>query len=111
MSTSSFALTFDHSKPAYSDDIIILQTYGVGAYSKTLKKLDVDLKEIQKRINEKMGALMTLGFRTATASDARTGVKETDTGLAPPNLWVSPHCLDRGRTHTASRTWQPTSSA
>ena len=32
----------------------------------------MDVKEIQKRVNEKMG------------------VKETDTGLAPPNLWDIP---------------------
>ena len=53
-------------------DIVILKTYGQGAFAKELKKLEPDLKEIQKRINEKMG------------------VKESDTGLAPPNLWDIP---------------------
>jgi 26S proteasome regulatory subunit T1 len=37
-----------------------------------LKKLESDTKDIQKRVNEKMG------------------VKESDTGLAPPNLWDIP---------------------
>ena len=53
-------------------DIAILKTYGVGPYAKELKKLESEAKEIQKRVNEKMG------------------VKESDTGLAPPNLWDIP---------------------
>ncbi|KAJ3299764.1 26S proteasome regulatory subunit 7 [Borealophlyctis nickersoniae] len=53
-------------------DIALLKTYGQGAYAKDLKKIEVDIKEVQKRVNEKMG------------------VKETDTGLAPPNLWDIP---------------------
>ncbi|SCZ96996.1 BZ3500_MvSof-1268-A1-R1_Chr4-2g06920 [Microbotryum saponariae] len=38
-------------------------------YAKQLKKVENDIKDAQKRVNEKMG------------------VKELDTGLAPPNLW------------------------
>jgi 26S proteasome regulatory subunit T1 len=53
-------------------DIAILKTYGQGPYAKELKKLENEAKEIQKRVNEKMG------------------VKESDTGLAPPNLWDIP---------------------
>lgn len=45
---------------------------GQGPYAKELKKIETDIKEVQKRVNEKMG------------------VKETDTGLAPPNLWDVP---------------------
>jgi 26S proteasome regulatory subunit T1 len=41
---------------ARSGDIQILKTYGQGPYAKQLKKTETDLKEIQKRINEKMGA-------------------------------------------------------
>lgn len=52
-----------------AEDIQILQTYGQGAYGRSLKTLEDDLKSIQGRINEKMG------------------VKESDTGLASPNLW------------------------
>lgn len=46
---------------------ILLQ--GTGPYAEQLKKRVEELKEIQTRINE------------------RIGVKESDTGLAPPNLW------------------------
>ncbi|KNC98199.1 26S protease regulatory subunit 7 [Spizellomyces punctatus DAOM BR117] len=53
-------------------DIALLKTYGQGPYAKELKLIEVDIKDIQKRVNEKMG------------------VKETDTGLAPPNLWDIP---------------------
>jgi 26S proteasome regulatory subunit T1 len=53
-------------------DIKILTTYGQGAYAKELKSIENDIKEAQKRVNEKMG------------------VKESDTGLAPPNLWDIP---------------------
>jgi 26S proteasome regulatory subunit T1 len=42
---------------------------GQGPYSISLKKIENELKDIQKRVNEKMG------------------VKESDTGLAPVNLW------------------------
>ncbi|KAI9336815.1 P-loop containing nucleoside triphosphate hydrolase protein [Obelidium mucronatum] len=53
-------------------DIALLKTYGQGPYAKELKKIEGDIKEVQKRVNEKMG------------------VKESDTGLAPPNLWDLP---------------------
>ncbi|MCO5593084.1 hypothetical protein L7F22_047090 [Adiantum nelumboides] len=50
-------------------DIQLLKTYGQGPYAASLKSLDNEIKEVQKWVNEKMG------------------VKESDTGLAPPNLW------------------------
>jgi len=58
-------------------DIQILKTYGQGPYAAALKKVENDIKEVQKRINEKLG------------------VKESDTGLASPNLWDLP--ADRQR--------------
>ncbi|EIN07635.1 26S proteasome subunit P45 [Punctularia strigosozonata HHB-11173 SS5] len=58
-------------------DIQILKTYGQGPYAEQLKKIENDIKEIQKRINEKLG------------------VKESETGLASPNLWDLP--ADRQR--------------
>ncbi|KAK4053842.1 26S proteasome regulatory subunit 7 [Microbotryomycetes sp. JL201] len=58
--------------PLDDEDIQILRTYGQGPYAKQLKKVEADIKEVQKRVNEKMG------------------VKESDTGLAPPNLWDLP---------------------
>ncbi len=44
-----------------------------------MKKAEADTREIQKRVAEKMG------------------VKESDTGLAPPNLWDIP--ADKQRSH------------
>ncbi|EGO21669.1 hypothetical protein SERLADRAFT_451685 [Serpula lacrymans var. lacrymans S7.9] len=58
-------------------DIQILKTYGQGPYAMKLKKIENDIKEVQKRIDEKLG------------------VKESDTGLASPNLWDLP--ADRQR--------------
>ncbi|EMD38696.1 hypothetical protein CERSUDRAFT_123238 [Gelatoporia subvermispora B] len=58
-------------------DIQILKTYGQGPYTSRMKKTEKDIKDVQKRINEKLG------------------VKESDTGLAPPNLWDLP--ADRQR--------------
>ncbi len=44
----------------------------VKALRSSLKGIENEIKELQKRVNEKMG------------------VKESDTGLAPPNLWDLP---------------------
>lgn len=50
-------------------DIQILKTYGQGPYAQSLKRIEGEIKDVQQRINEKMG------------------IKESDTGLAPRNLW------------------------
>lgn len=42
---------------------------GQGQYTKTIKAVDEDIQTIIKRVNE------------------LTGIKESDTGLAPPALW------------------------
>ncbi|WFD01024.1 26S proteasome regulatory subunit 7 [Malassezia yamatoensis] len=55
--------------PLDEGDIQLLRTYGQGPYSKSLKSIDYEIKEVEKRVNEKMG------------------VKESDTGLAPPDSW------------------------
>ncbi|KAG0657307.1 26S proteasome regulatory subunit 7 [Rhodotorula mucilaginosa] len=55
--------------PLDDEDIQILRTYGQGPYAGRLKEVENEMKEVQKRINDKMG------------------VKELATGLAPPNLW------------------------
>ncbi len=47
--------------------------------------MEKDIKDIQKRINDKLGELFTrcrILFLTQ-----HKGVKESDTGLASPNLW------------------------
>ncbi|KAL3097912.1 hypothetical protein niasHS_000647 [Heterodera schachtii] len=51
------------------DEIAALSNYNMGPYADQLKQAEKDIDEIQKRIN-------TL-----------CGVKESDTGLAPPILW------------------------
>ena len=47
----------------------MLKTYGAAPYAAPLKKLEQMIKERQTSVNEKIG------------------VKESDTGLAPPHLW------------------------
>lgn len=47
----------------------MLKTYGAAPYATALKKLEKQIKEKQTSVNEKIG------------------VKESDTGLAPPHLW------------------------
>lgn len=49
-------------------DIQLLKTYGQGPYAGPLKKIEKEIEDIRKRVNEHMG------------------VKESETGLAPPNL-------------------------
>ncbi|KAL6044831.1 26S proteasome regulatory subunit 7A [Balamuthia mandrillaris] len=50
-------------------DIALLKTYGVGPYAKPIKQVQEDITKITKRINE------------------ICGIKESDTGLAPPSMW------------------------
>ena len=51
------------------DDIALLKTYGQGPYSQRIKDVEKDVKEIVKKVNEV------------------SGIKESDTGLAPPSRW------------------------
>lgn len=50
-------------------DIALLKTYGVGQYSKAIKSVEEDIQNGVKKVNE------------------LAGIKESDTGLAPPALW------------------------
>ncbi|VDD80664.1 unnamed protein product [Mesocestoides corti] len=50
-------------------DIALLKTYGAAPYNDEIKKCEEDITYIMKRVNE------------------LTGIKESDTGLAPPALW------------------------
>uniref|UniRef100_A0AC35TQG3 26S proteasome regulatory subunit 7 n=1 Tax=Rhabditophanes sp. KR3021 TaxID=114890 RepID=A0AC35TQG3_9BILA len=50
-------------------DIQVLTRYGSGPYTGELKKIDKDIEDAVKRVNE------------------LCGIKESDTGLAPPALW------------------------
>ncbi|OCH95260.1 26S proteasome subunit P45 [Obba rivulosa] len=81
-------------KPLDDSDIQILKTYGQGPYASRLKKTEQDIKEVQKRINEKLGEY-AVPRRPIRPDRPLSGVKESDTGLAPPNLWDLP--ADRQR--------------
>merc|ERR1712130_977113 len=50
-------------------DIHLLKTYGQGPYAKPIKRVEDDIQQCVKRVNE------------------LTGIKESDTGLAHPALW------------------------
>uniref|UniRef100_A0A3B4X6S4 26S proteasome regulatory subunit 7 homolog A-like n=1 Tax=Seriola lalandi dorsalis TaxID=1841481 RepID=A0A3B4X6S4_SERLL len=50
-------------------DIALLKTYGVGPYNKKVLGVEKDIKELNTKIFELVG------------------VKESDTGLAPPSQW------------------------
>merc|ERR1712178_376676 len=52
-----------------SQDIKLLTTFGVGPYAETIKTVEDDIVKISKNVD-----------------DAR-GIKESDTGLAPPSTW------------------------
>ncbi|KAJ1508694.1 26S proteasome regulatory subunit 7 [Coelomomyces lativittatus] len=69
--------TEENIKALDENDIALLKSYSQGPYAVLLKKIDSELKDIQKSIDEKLG------------------VKESDTGLAPPNVWDIP--ADRQR--------------
>ena len=62
----------DRIVPLHEGDIQLLKTYGQGPYAAALKRIDAEIKDVEKRVNEKMG------------------VKESDTGLAPLDLWDIP---------------------
>ena len=50
-------------------DIALLKTYGLGPYNKSIDAVQTDIKKLNSRIQEVVG------------------VKESDTGLAPPSQW------------------------
>jgi len=56
-------------KPLDAEDIALLTSYGLGPYTKPIKSIEDDIKKISKHINEVCG------------------IKESDTGLAPPSNW------------------------
>ena len=51
------------------DDIALLKSYGQGPYSSRIRDVEKDVKDIVKKVNEV------------------SGIKESDTGLAPPSRW------------------------
>ncbi|CAB3398850.1 unnamed protein product [Caenorhabditis bovis] len=62
----------DEEKPFQAldeGDIAVLKRYGQGPYAEQLKQLETDIENCLKKVNE------------------LSGIKESDTGLAPPALW------------------------
>lgn len=55
--------------PLDEEDIQILKSYGSGPYAQRIKTLDDDIIKLSKTVN---------GLK---------GIKESDTGLAPPSMW------------------------
>jgi 26S proteasome regulatory subunit T1 len=51
------------------DDIALLKNYGLGPYALTIKNTEADIKKVLRQVGD------------------ATGVKESDTGLAPPSRW------------------------
>lgn len=51
------------------DDIAMLKTYGLGPYAHRIKDMEADIKAKATKVNE------------------ICGIKESDTGLAPPSRW------------------------
>jgi len=58
----------DH-RPLDEGDIALLKTYGVGPYTKAIQSTQDDISKLMKAI------------------EATIGIKESDTGLAPPSQW------------------------
>jgi 26S proteasome regulatory subunit T1 len=56
-------------KPLDEEDIALLKSYGAGPYDASIKKTEEKIQALLKSINE------------------ISGIKESDTGLAPPALW------------------------
>eukprot|EP01097_Dermamoeba_algensis_P003838 TRINITY_DN2605_c0_g1_i2.p1 TRINITY_DN2605_c0_g1~~TRINITY_DN2605_c0_g1_i2.p1 ORF type:complete len:429 (-),score=83.06 TRINITY_DN2605_c0_g1_i2:117-1403(-) len=57
------------TKALDEEDIALLKTYGLGPYATSIKKTEEDIAKMAKRVNE------------------ICGIKESDTGLAPPSQW------------------------
>uniref|UniRef100_A0A7S0YRT6 AAA+ ATPase domain-containing protein n=1 Tax=Polytomella parva TaxID=51329 RepID=A0A7S0YRT6_9CHLO len=56
-------------KPLDEADIAFLKNYGLGPYAAQIKKVEQDIKDKSKQVNE------------------LCGIKESDTGIAPPSTW------------------------
>ncbi|XBW35735.1 hypothetical protein QEN19_001305 [Hanseniaspora menglaensis] len=67
--SNNFPSDKQQQQPLSEDDIQVLKTYGKAPYMDSLKNLEDDIANIQKNIIKV------------------SGVKESDTGLAPQHLW------------------------
>lgn len=60
-------------------DIQLLKSYGLGPYTTSIKQLEVDIVDEMKKVTKLIG------------------IKESDTGLAPPSLWDLPSDKQMGQ--------------
>lgn len=56
-------------QPLDEDDIDILRNYGIGPYTVPIRNVEGSVKSVQEKINKIIG------------------IRESDTGLAPPSQW------------------------
>ncbi|MCP9262123.1 26S protease regulatory subunit 7 [Dirofilaria immitis] len=71
-------------QPLDENDIMVLKRYGQGAYAEQLKQLETDIDECVK--NKVHFADENWNIKQFQVNEL-SGVKESDTGLAPPALW------------------------
>ncbi|KAG1358869.1 putative 26S proteasome regulatory subunit 7 [Cocos nucifera] len=69
-------------RPLDEDDIALLKTYGLGPYSVSIKKVEKEIKEMAKKVNDLCGRSLIHVF-----FNQMSGIKESDTGLAAPSQW------------------------
>lgn len=55
--------------PLDEDDIALIKSYGSGPYTASIKSTEDDIARLTKEVN------------------SLKGIKESDTGLAPPSMW------------------------
>ncbi|KAJ8431744.1 hypothetical protein Cgig2_028961 [Carnegiea gigantea] len=76
-------------RPLDEDDIALLKTYGLGPYSASIKKVEKEIKDMAKKVNDLcgFGGIPDEGIKDYSEMTIMLGIKESDTGLAPPSQW------------------------
>ncbi|KAL0319504.1 UNVERIFIED_CONTAM: 26S proteasome regulatory subunitA [Sesamum angustifolium] len=80
-------------RPLDEDDIALLKTYGLGPYSTSIKKVEKEIKEMAKKINDlcvwpdKCVSIECSIFVPICQFSLHDSIKESDTGLAAPSQW------------------------
>eukprot|EP00923_Selenidium_pygospionis_P019738 GHVN01034402.1.p1 GENE.GHVN01034402.1~~GHVN01034402.1.p1 ORF type:complete len:451 (+),score=44.03 GHVN01034402.1:277-1629(+) len=76
------------SAPLDDADVEILKSYGTGPYSRPIRKVDVDIKEMVQKIDKLCGGRSWFILCAASCvHPVWVGVRESDSGLAPPSQW------------------------
>jgi hypothetical protein len=86
-------IPFHPNRASELNRFLLLFGQGQGPYAKQLKKIEEDIDAARKRVEEKLGKLFFSSLlifpalAVPVAEPVYPGVKESETGLAPPNLW------------------------